>query len=820
MSPIGIRTNVLTQSIVTKSPHVAKSTCVRSNNSTTGIIQVLTIITVIFVLVGLLGGVYGMNFEKLPELHPPAGYFTAMGILLLTATTLLLIFRKTTMALITLRAFVLALVLFSPVATPGAGENRTPPDPAQLSADWWVYFSTPEDQASGSLDQRITLAIDGLRKTKQSVTVAQSTRIGALVDGVIASLEQYGRLVQAKPPVPLPAPVAAETYSLDELLGVMDKLRKARLELDLETQETAQLDNAIREAQGQLSKKKVAYLALPQAAPQRLEMGLDMMQLRLRMEMAALEVRWKRQHQAVLDKQVNALEETLGLAMQRITASRAEVEAWTSRRDASAKRVDELSAALTKAQLAASGTPLADPADEERMALARQKLVQHEVELALAQGAVVTADTGLILLGYFTGTGAPDLNRDRQRSEEYAKELKAIDARFADWKEQTYRSRIAASELIAETSDTAMLGQFKARVKVADDTDNKLRRLTDDIERGRQLIGLLDKTLAQRAGYVGRGIAAVEGVVGESWSVTKGLLTESLFEINETPVTALGLLRVVVILTIAWWLSKLIRTAIMRLGERREAFNASSLYTLGRVIHYVVLIVGVIVGLSSIGIDFTKFALFASALGVGIGFGLQTMISNFVAGLMILFEKSLKVGDFVELENGVTGEVREINMRSTLITTNDNVDILVPNSVFVNGQVTNWTLREAYRRIHVPFGVAYGTDKEKVKKAVLEAADAVPWTLQGNKRRMPQVWFVEFGDSSLNFQLVVWLTPDAVKRPGAVHATYLWEIETKLSEYGIEVPFPQRDLHVRSVFGHKDEEGAALLSRGDKVVPT
>jgi small-conductance mechanosensitive channel len=203
--------------------------------------------------------------------------------------------------------------------------------------------------------------------------------------------------------------------------------------------------------------------------------------------------------------------------------------------------------------------------------------------------------------------------------------------------------------------------------------------------------------------------------------------------------------------------------------------------------------------------------LFASALGVGIGFGLQTLISNFVAGLIILFERSLKVGDFVELESGVTGIVNEINMRSTLITTNDNIDILVPNSEFVGGRVTNWTLREAHRRIRVPFGVAYGTDKEQVKKAALEAADHVKWTLKGIPARLPQVWFVEFGDSSLNFELVVWLTPEAVKRPAAVQAAYLWEIETALTKYDIEIPFPQRDLHLRSMFGHKDEAGLSVL---------
>jgi small-conductance mechanosensitive channel len=131
----------------------------------------------------------------------------------------------------------------------------------------------------------------------------------------------------------------------------------------------------------------------------------------------------------------------------------------------------------------------------------------------------------------------------------------------------------------------------------------------------------------------------------------------------------------------------------------------------------------------------------------------------------------------------------------------------------MDSRVTNWTMREAYRRIHIPFGVAYGTDKELVKTAALEAAGDVDFMLRGHARRDPQVWFVEFGDSSLNFELVLWLKPDAVKRPAAVHAAVLWAIDDKLRKYNIEVPFPQRDLHLRSAFGLHSEQGRSLFKR-------
>lgn len=306
-----------------------------------------------------------------------------------------------------------------------------------------------------------------------------------------------------------------------------------------------------------------------------------------------------------------------------------------------------------------------------------------------------------------------------------------------------------------------------------------------------------------------RGLLAADPAPGQAapatdtgtWELVSNWLTTALFQIGDIPVTSAGLIRFVAIITVAWWLSRLAQSAFTRIAAFRPNFSRGALYTINRLVHYVLLTIGFLIALSSVGINLSKLALFASALGVGVGFGLQNLISNFVAGLMLLFEKSLKVGDFIELQSGISGEVREISFRSTVITTNDNVDIVVPNSEFVNGHVMNWTMRDVNRRIHVKFGVAYGSDKDLVRKATLEAADAVRHTLEGDDSRKPQVWLTEFGDSALNFELVVWLNSDAVKRPAAVQADYLWEIETALSKYGIEIPFPQRDLHIRSWSG-------------------
>ncbi len=276
-------------------------------------------------------------------------------------------------------------------------------------------------------------------------------------------------------------------------------------------------------------------------------------------------------------------------------------------------------------------------------------------------------------------------------------------------------------------------------------------------------------------------------------------------------VTVGGLLAAVLAVVGAWLLSALVRHWLTGYARRNPNANRASLYTLSRLVQYVLLLVGVLIGLDHAGIPVSKLTVFAGAIGVGLGFGLQAIFSNFVSGLILLFDRSLKVGDFVELESGARGEVRDIKIRATRIATNDNIDILVPNSEFVTGKVTNWTLYDGSRRVRIPFGVGYGSDKDTVRTAALEAAAEVPFTLAQDGPRAPQVWLVEFGDSSLNFELVVWLTADATKRPGAVKAAYLWALHSALVRHAIEIPFPQRDLHLRSVFGREGEDAIALL---------
>lgn len=212
-----------------------------------------------------------------------------------------------------------------------------------------------------------------------------------------------------------------------------------------------------------------------------------------------------------------------------------------------------------------------------------------------------------------------------------------------------------------------------------------------------------------------------------------------------------------------------------------------------KLLHYSVVLLGFFLALSMAGIDLKNFAVLAGALGIGIGFGLQNIVNNFISGLILLFERPIKVGDIVVLDND-WGTVRKIGLRSTTVETFDLAELIVPNAILVSEKVTNWTLSNSRSRLVIPIGVAYGSDVPKVLAILAEAAREQPDVLEQPE---PSPIFVAFGDSSLDFELRVWMA-DAQKRL-LVRNDLLQYIDRRFREEGVEIPFPQRDLHLRSI---------------------
>ncbi len=214
---------------------------------------------------------------------------------------------------------------------------------------------------------------------------------------------------------------------------------------------------------------------------------------------------------------------------------------------------------------------------------------------------------------------------------------------------------------------------------------------------------------------------------------------------------------------------------------------------IGTILRYVILLVGFLIIIQTVGINLTTLNVLAGAVGVGVGFGLQNIASNFISGLIILLERPIKVGDRIEV-GSVNGKVMAIGTRATRVQTNDNIAIIVPNSQFISENVVNWSFGTERVRFRIPVGVSYDSDMELVTRLLKEVGEEDPDILSDPK---PNVWLKEFGDSSVNFELLVW-TETQIQRPGGFKSKLNYEIWRKFAENNIEIPFPQRDVHFRS----------------------
>ncbi|HEY5042025.1 MAG TPA: mechanosensitive ion channel domain-containing protein [Verrucomicrobiae bacterium] len=271
------------------------------------------------------------------------------------------------------------------------------------------------------------------------------------------------------------------------------------------------------------------------------------------------------------------------------------------------------------------------------------------------------------------------------------------------------------------------------------------------------------------------------------------ILNHPLFDVGKTPFTLWTVLAILFWLVLVLLVSFLMRRFVVQRLLKRTRFDPSLQYAIHKITGYVFITLGFFIALQVNHVDLSSLAVIAGAVGVGVGFGLQNIINNFVSGLIILAERPITIGDRIEVGT-VAGQVTRISLRSTIVVTNDNISIIVPNSDFISHAVTNWSHGDPRVRMRLSVGVAYGTDPEKLKSLLLEVAQGHPKVLADPP---PDVFFSGFGDSSLNFELAVW-TAEMSSKPRRFRSELYYAIEKKLRENKIEIPFPQRDLHLRT----------------------
>lgn len=284
-------------------------------------------------------------------------------------------------------------------------------------------------------------------------------------------------------------------------------------------------------------------------------------------------------------------------------------------------------------------------------------------------------------------------------------------------------------------------------------------------------------------------------------------LPESLFErvlrflnyplIEQTGafrVSIISLFLLVLVICIAALVSRYARYLLQKRVLPKFRIESGLQYTLLRLAHYLIIALGLLYAVKiGFSVDLTSIAVILGFLSVGIGFGLQYVASDIASGFILLFERPVRIGDWISLDGGIEGRVQKISLRSTVIVTNENMSVILPNSKLVQNKFVNFSFGDQRVRLNIPIGVAYTCDLKEVSEALLEAAQSVKEVL---KEPAPRVHFDEFGDSSIKLQIRLWINEP--RDHALISSNVNFAIERTFRKHGIEIPFPQRDLHIRS----------------------
>jgi len=277
------------------------------------------------------------------------------------------------------------------------------------------------------------------------------------------------------------------------------------------------------------------------------------------------------------------------------------------------------------------------------------------------------------------------------------------------------------------------------------------------------------------------------GLLDPAWSLANSLLAIKL-ERGSISISIGDVLEFVLTVWLAYLLSRLLRFVLQEEIYPKIDLAPGLSYAASSLLHYIILALGFVAALGVLGVDFSKVSLVAGAFSVGIGFGLQSVVNNFVSGLILLFERPIQVGDTVEVGN-LQGIVRRIGIRASVLHTLQGADIIVPNSQLVTDKVTNWTLSDKLRRVDLPVGVNYGANPKKVVDLLVGVAQVHPQVL---KHPPPEAIFLSYGDSSINFELRVWT--DQSRPPTPIKSDLASAVYDAVIAAGLSFPFPQREV--------------------------
>ena len=677
------------------------------------------------------------------------------------------------------------------------------PSPLTLSLNWWIAF----DVAEADFKQKISDLKGELYSVRDAVDEDKRERISSLISTILSNLTTLHEIRSRDNGQAVESLVLKETYTIEEQLKLSREIvnKKGSLKI-LDADYNRKLRKA-DDINSRIDKLFLDYLGYEDPSHEKIFLGFAIMVQRSELQILREEADYLKDR---IDFQKEALEDVnsvLDSAQRRLYVEDVDFKDIEDDIALAKKSLENAEKSLVKAE---SSTMMFSGNDEISRLKQRgqqRKVTNALIEKHLSASTLDFLNAKYLLLDIYAHEDVRSLENIERDVQEHRIRLDNNKILLEEWQDATLHEQIIFGQMFTGLRET----QGSDKDVLEDIFEDQLELIQGTFSRMAQLDLLnynIEVVLQQVDYFVEKNSSYFENVISNigSWiedvnGVVREWLFLTIFKINkEVPVTPASFLMMFLILIVAYFISKAFRHMLVKVTQKRSGISESNVYALKRIVHYVVMIIGFFIAIGSIGLNFSNLAIILGALSVGIGFGLQSIVNNFLSGLIILFEKSIKVGDYVKLESGDWGKVIAVNVHNTIIHTYDGTDIIVPNAEVVTHNVINWTLYNKFMRIHIPFSVAYGTDKDLVKEAALEAAGRVPATIKDNPRvKDPDVWFVEFGDSALKFELIVWVDIKNLGNQGSFKSAYMWELETSLREHNITVPFSQHDLYIKEI---------------------
>lgn len=690
----------------------------------------------------------------------------------------------------------------------------SPPDPVSLEPNWWNYYEVNGD----ALRDRIEASDLAFNRLEEQAPAENKEEINGYIQRILLNLDALPTAKQQAVPAFSPT-VHRNSYTFDQLLELVSRKILVDGQVNEESKEQKQLQDRTKKVRQHIDTLYVTYMALHNPNVQKELAGLEIISLRSALAITEEAIRVSETRTKEYTAELESLKAEITHAMASLKVTEIDPESLE-------REITKAQADLKKAQdtaldseMNAIGTIGDSVLERSKGYLLAQQSVLDAAKEALAKANLIFSEAKRDLLLLKSKQLMEGVRNLSESVYQWQEQLDDLETDASDWEAKTEQENDRALQPLTaiegqKVPDTRSLEAIQQkRTHAVQETSKTISQLKLKIHFDRLMIEELKNSLAQESPS-GMWLYSALGWWDACCDPIIGWLYTPIVKIGGVPITVMSIMRLLMIFGIALGFSFLIRRILKKINKGKMHLTDSSVFILDKVIHYIILSIGFAIALASAGLSLSNLALVLGALSVGIGFGLQTIVNNFLSSLIIMFSRTLKVGDMIEFQDGKYGQVMAINIQNTVIHTSDGVDVIIPNSEVLGNRLINWTLNDNFKRMHIPFSVAYGTDKDLVAKAACEAAQKVPCTVMNSDYLSdPQVWLTGFGDSAIDFELIVWVNVYGIGHKGSMKASYLWELDTALQKYNIAIPFPQREVRIlRDTPASIPEQEKAILA--------